>query len=294
MISLDKIRIVMINTSDSGNIGAAARALKTMGLTRLYLVDPVEYPTGKATARASGAADVLHNATVVSSLDEAIEGCGLVWGTSARMRSIPWPVVTPRQAAEQVANEHDETEVAIIFGRENSGMTNDELRKCHYHICIPSNDEYGVLNVASAIQLICYEMRVRLLEPELEKNAEKERQQVIEPGEQNEPQMPLSVTKWDSPLVSVQDMERFFLHFEQTLLDIDFFDPNTPRQLMTRARRLFNRTRLDRLEMNLMRGFFSKVQKLAKVQTLTKVQEGVAEVLVDSSAGELSEKKVDQ
>ena len=136
--------------------------------------------------------------------DEAIEGCGLGWGTSARMRSIPWPVVTPRQAAEQVANEHDETEVAIIFGRENSGMTNDELRKCHYHISIPSNDEYGVLNVASAIQLICYEMRVRLLEPELEKNEEKERQQAAESGEQTEPQMPLSVTKGDSPLDSVQ------------------------------------------------------------------------------------------
>jgi tRNA (cytidine32/uridine32-2'-O)-methyltransferase len=294
MISLDKIRIVMINTSDSGNIGAAARALKTMGLARLYLVDPLEYPTGKATARASGAADVLHNATVVSSLNEAIEGCSLVWGTSARMRSIPWPVVTPRQAAEQVANEHDETEVAIIFGRENSGMTNDELRKCHYHISIPSNDEYGVLNVASAIQLICYEMRVRLLEPELEKNVETVRQQAVESGEQSEPQMPLSVTKWDSPLVNIEDMERFFLHFEQTLLDIDFFDPNTPRQLMTRARRLFNRTRLDRLEMNLMRGFFSKVQKLAKVQSLDRVQEVDAEARVDSSASESSEEEVDQ
>ena len=290
MITLNNIRIVMINTSDSGNIGAAARALKTMGLTRLYLVDPVEYPTGKATARASGAADVLHHATVVSSLDEAIEGCGLVWGTSARMRSIPWPVVTPRQAAEQVANEHDETEVAIVFGRENSGMTNDELRKCHYHICIPSNEEYGVLNVASAIQLICYEMRVRLLEPELKKALEIERQQTAESGEENAPQMPLSVTKWDSPLVSVQDMERFFLHFEQTLLDIDFFDPNTPRQLMTRARRLFNRTRLDRLEMNLMRGFFSKVQKLVGAQGL--VQEPVEiEAGVEPSSDESSEKK---
>ncbi|OUS07931.1 hypothetical protein A9Q81_00860 [Gammaproteobacteria bacterium 42_54_T18] len=292
MITLDNIRIVMINTSDSGNIGAAARALKTMGLARLYLVDPVEYPTGKATARASGAADVLHNATVVSSLDDAIEGCSLVWGTSARMRSIPWPVVTPRQAAEQVANEHDETEVAIIFGRENSGMTNDELRKCHYHISIPSNDEYGVLNVASAIQLICYEMRVRLLEPELEKNQEKEQQQTADSGAQIEPQMPLSVTKWDSPLVSVQDMERFFLHFEQTLLDIDFFDPNTPRQLMTRARRLFNRTRLDRLEMNLMRGFLSKVQKLASAKMLA--QEPIeTETGVEPSADESSEKKAD-
>jgi len=263
MISLDNIRIVMINTSDSGNIGAAARALKTMGLTRLYLVDPVEYPTGKATARASGAADVLHNATVVSSLDEAIEGCGLVWGTSARMRTIPWPVVTPRKAAQQVAQEHDETQVAIVFGRENSGMTNEELRKCHYHICIPSNSEYGVLNVASAIQLICYEMRVRLVEPEIDEAVDAD----------DNMQMPLSLTKWDTPLVSVQDMERFFVHFEQTLLDIDFFDPKTPRQMMTRARRLFNRTRLDRLEMNLMRGFFSKVQKLVERSSEVEVKD---------------------
>jgi len=136
-------------------------------------------------------------------------------------------------------------------------------------------------------------MRVRLLEPELEKNAESARQQTLESGGQNEPQMPLSVTKWDSPLVSVQDMERFFLHFEQTLLDIDFFDPNTPRQLMTRARRLFNRTRLDRLEMNLMRGFLSKVQKLAKVQTLANVRKADTETLVESSADESSEKNSD-
>ena len=264
MISLDNIRVVMINTSDSGNIGAAARALKTMGLTRLYLVDPKEYPTGKATARASGAGDVLHHAKVVSSLDEAIKGCGLVWGTSARMRSIPWPVVTPRQAAEQVACEHVDTQVAIVFGRENSGMTNEELRKCHYHITIPSNEEYGVLNVASAIQLICYEMRVRLLEPD------------VGSSDESEPQMPLSVTKWDTPLVTVEDMERFFQHFEQTLLDIDFFDPNTPRQLMTRARRLFSRTRLDRLEMNLMRGFFSKVQKMSNAQNLSANQKPAA------------------
>lgn len=253
MISPDNIRIVMINTSDSGNIGAAARAIKTMGFSRLYLVEPQDYPSGKATARASGAADVLHKAVVTGTLDEALEGSHLVVGTSARMRSIPWPVMTPREFAGMLTSERDESEVAIVFGREDSGMTNDELRRCHYHVSIPSNPEYGVLNVASAIQLICYDLRMVLIEAaSAAENAEK-------------PEMVLSRTEWDAPLVSSEDMERFFQHLEQTLLDIRFYDPNNPRQILTRIRRLFSRTRLDQLEMNLMRGVLARVQQLVKV-----------------------------
>jgi len=254
MAQLDNVRIVMINTSDSGNIGAAARAMKTMGLKHLYLVDPKEYPTAKASARASGAADVLHGAIVKQTLAEAIEGCGLVWGTSARLRTIPWPVVNPRQAAEQIAQERDDSQIAIVFGREDAGLTNDELHKCHYHISIPSNAEYGVLNVASAVQLICYELRMRLIE-----------QKTVEVD--NALQMPLSITEWDVPLVGMDDMDRFFEHFEETMQEIGFYDPENPRQLMTRARRLFSRTRLDRLEMNLMRGFLSKIQQIKKLGT---------------------------
>ncbi|MBA53578.1 MAG: tRNA (cytosine(32)/uridine(32)-2'-O)-methyltransferase TrmJ [Pseudomonadales bacterium] len=249
---LKRIRIVMINTSDSGNIGAAARAMKTMGVSDLVLVAPKEFPTAKATARASGAADLLHQARVVESLDDAIADCQMVFGTSARMRTIPWPLMSPREATQLVLNEPEGADIAIVFGREDAGLTNEELRRCHYHICIPGNEAYSVLNVAAAVQVICYEMRMAALS------------QDGQTATSSKPVMPLEITDWDEPLVSAEDMERFMKHFEETLLDIGFFDPNNPKQLMTRARRLFMRTRMDRLEMNLMRGVLSTVQKRIK------------------------------
>lgn len=252
---LNRIRIVMINTSDSGNIGAAARAMKTMGMSDLVLVEPKEFPTAKATARATGAADLLHKARVVATLDEALADCQLVFGASARMRTIPWPVITPREASKIVLNEPGDASIAIVFGREDAGLNNEELRRCHNHIFIPGNESYSVLNVAAAIQVICYEMRMGVLE-------QKAAASTSEPPAN--PVMPLTITEWDEPLVSAEDMERFIKHFEETLLDIGFFDPNNPKQLMTRARRLFMRTRMDRLEMNLMRGVLSTVQKRVK------------------------------
>ncbi len=252
---LNRIRIVMINTSDSGNIGAAARAMKTMGLSDLVLVAPKEFPTAKATARASGAADLLHKAKVVETLGEAIADCQMVFGTSARMRTIPWPLMSPREATQLVLNEPEGADIAIVFGREDAGLNNEELRRCHYHICIPGNEAYSVLNVAAAVQVISYEMRMAALSQE----------QAPEQGASSDkPVMPLQIADWDEPLVSAEDMERFMKHFEETLLDIGFFDPNNPKQLMTRARRLFMRTRMDRLEMNLMRGVLSTVQKRIK------------------------------
>ena len=245
---LDRLRIVMINTSDSGNIGAAARAMKTMGLRQLVLVQPEEFPTAKATARASAAADLLHNARVVQTLDEAIGDCQLVFGTSARLRTIPWPLIDPRQAAGRVMNEPEGADIAILFGREDAGLTNEELRRCHFHICIPANEEYPVLNIGAAIQVICYEMRMAALERQANP---------VAPDQSG-------MQQWDEPLVSSEDMERFLRHFEETLLDIDFFDPNNPKQLLTRVRRLFLRTRMDRLEMNLLRGVLSTVQKRVK------------------------------
>ncbi|NPU94628.1 MAG: RNA methyltransferase [Gammaproteobacteria bacterium] len=245
---LDRLRIVMINTSDSGNIGAAARAMKTMGLRQLVLVQPDEFPTAKATARASAAADLLHNARVVQTLDEAIGDCQLVFGTSARLRTIPWPLIDPRQGASRVMNEPEGADIAILFGREDAGLTNEELRRCHFHICIPANEEYPVLNIGAAIQVICYEMRMAALERQASP---------VAPDQSG-------MQQWDEPLVSSEDMERFLRHFEETLLDINFFDPNNPKQLVTRVRRLFLRTRMDRLEMNLLRGVLSTVQKRVK------------------------------
>ncbi len=246
MQALDRLRIVMINTSDSGNIGAAARAMKTMGVSQLVLVQPKEHPTAKATARAAGAADLLYNARVVETLDEAIGDCQLVFGTSARLRTIPWPLINPREAASRVTNEPEGADIAILFGREDSGLNNEELRRCHLHICIPGNDAYSVLNVAAAIQVICYEMRMAALE---------------RAGAEEAQPNPDGLRDWDQPLVSSEETERLLRHFEEVLLDIDFFDPSNPKQLLTRLRRFFLRTRMDKLEMNLLRGILSTVQK---------------------------------
>lgn len=249
MSVLDRVRVVMVNTSDSGNIGAAARAMKTMGLSQLVLVSPDEFPTAKATARASGAADVLHRAQVVETLDQAVADCHIVFGTSARMRTIPWPLMTPREMTSLVQSEAEDAQIAIVFGREDAGLTNDELRRCHYHICIPANEQYPVLNVGAAVQIICYELRMAALS------------QTQQPEVATAPGITLRFDEWDEPPVSAEDMERFLKHFEETLLDLGFYDPANPKQLLTRARRLFMRTRMDRLEMNLMRGVLSTMQK---------------------------------
>lgn len=236
---LNRIRIVLIGTSHPGNIGSTARAMKTMGLKELYLVSPVQFPHAKANEMASGAVDVLETATIVTELDEAIADCSLVVGTSARSRTIPWPVLTPRELAEKAAQETTVGKVAVVFGREQSGLTNEELQRCHFHVQIPSDSEYSSLNLAAAVQVIAYELRVA---SQLDANFE----------------------KWDYHFVSSNDMERFFVHLEQVLIELDFLNPKAPRQLMTRLRRLFNRARLDEMEMNILRGILSTVQKRLK------------------------------
>lgn len=252
MNCLQQIRIVMINTSDSGNLGSAARAMKTMGFSDLRLVAPLDPPTtAKAVARASGAADVLYHAKVVDSLEEAIGDCTLVIGASARMRTIPWPLITPPVLAKLVFSEPGESRVALLFGREDNGLSNEELQRCHYHVTIPANDEYGVLNVAQAIQVLCYQLRQTLIEqpaPTLDTGG-------------------FGMREWDAPPANDDEVERFFQHFEQTLLELEFFDPNNPRQLLTRLRRMFNRVRLDRVEVNVLRGFLTAVQKRLRNST---------------------------
>ena len=160
---LENVRVVMVETTHPGNIGAAARAMKTMGLADLRLVSPAVYPSAEATARASGAGDVLSAARVCADLDEALEGATLVIGTSARQRRIPWPCLTPRQLSAQLQREPESTRIAVLFGREDRGLTNDELRRCNLHVTVPANPDYGVLNVASAVQLIAYELRLALV-----------------------------------------------------------------------------------------------------------------------------------
>lgn len=157
------IRVILVNTSHPGNIGGAARAIKNMGVERLYLVAPLEFPADRALWRAASAVDVLDNAVVVATLDEALAGCGLVVGTSARERSIPWPLLDPRQCGERVWRESAAHEVALVFGREDRGLTNDELHKCHYHVHIPASETYSSLNLAAAVQILAYEVRMAAL-----------------------------------------------------------------------------------------------------------------------------------
>lgn len=236
----DNISIVMVNTSHPGNIGAAARAIKNMGLSRLVLIEPKDFPADMAVWRAAGAADVLESAKVVGTLDEAIAGCGLVVGTSARGRSIPWPLMTPRECGDRVWGEAAEHDVAILFGREDRGLTNEELQKCHYHVHIPSNPDYSSLNIGAAIQVICYEIRMSALTAAEGK--------------------PLHLSEWDMPRANHEALERYYVHLEETMVEVEFLDKSNPRQTMTRLRRLFNRIRLDEMELSILRGMLTSIQ----------------------------------
>ncbi|MEA3299902.1 MAG: tRNA (cytosine(32)/uridine(32)-2'-O)-methyltransferase TrmJ [Pseudomonadota bacterium] len=241
--SLKEIRVVLVETTHPGNIGGAARALKNMGLSQLYLVSPREFPSDRALWRAASATDVLDGAVVVDSLDEAIAGCGLVVGTSARDRRIPWPLLDPRECGERVVAEAPTHPVAIVFGREDRGLTNEELQKCNYHVHIPSNPEYSSLNLAAAVQVLSYEVRMAWLAA----------QHGAVPALQ----------AWDVPPARAEDVELYFRHLEQALIDIDFHDPANPRQTMTRLRRLYGRIRLDEMELSILRGVLTAIQNVA-------------------------------
>lgn len=236
---LDNIRIVLVNTSHTGNIGSTARAMKTMGLSNLYLVDPVSAPDGHASALAAGAGDVLANAKTVATLQEAVADCGLVVGTSARSRTHSWPMLEPRSCGRKLIEEVPDYPVALVFGRENNGLTNEELQQCHFHVCIPANPEYSSLNLAAAVQTLCYEVRMAWLEKD-----------AFPPVEN------------DYPLN--EDLERFYQHLEQTLTGTNFIVKNHPGMVMTKLRRLFNRARPESQELNILRGILSSIDKAVK------------------------------
>lgn len=235
---LDQIRIVLVNTSHTGNMGSAARAMKTMGLSQMVLVDPQAQPDDNAYALAAGASDLLVNARIVSTLDEAIADCGLVIGTSARSRTLSWPMLDPREAGEKLVTEGMQHPVALVFGRERTGLTNDELQKCHYHVAIPANPEYSSLNLAMAVQTLCYEVRMHWLQQE-------------QVGE----------TDMVVDYPSAEQLEGFYQHLEQTLLKTGFIADDHPGQVMSKLRRLFNRARPEAVELNILRGILTSVQK---------------------------------
>ena len=230
------IRIVLVETSHPGNIGAAARAMKTTCLTRLVLVNPMEFPHADASARASGAVDVLEQAQVVPTLDEALAGCALIAGTSARQRGLGPPVLSPRECMERLHAEAAKgQEVALLFGRERTGLTNEELARCHILVNIPSNPDYSSLNIAAAVQVLGYESMLA-------------RGAVPAAGESEE-----------TP-ATAEEMEKLYEHIESAALETGFLDPANPKHLMRRIRRLFNRARPDQNEVHILRGLLSALQ----------------------------------
>jgi tRNA (cytidine32/uridine32-2'-O)-methyltransferase len=241
-----RVRIVLVGTSHPGNIGGAARAMKNMGLDRLYLVAPVQFPHPEATWRAVQAVDLLERAVVTTDLQTAVADCTLVVGTSARERRIQLPQLSPRRLGQLCLGSDDREQIALVFGREDSGLSNEELRLCHWHVHVPTSAAYPSLNLAAAVQLLCYELRMTALDTA---------------------HLPGAAEQWDEPLATVEGVERFYEHLERTLTEIGFLNPAAPRQLMTRLRRLFNRVRLDQMELNILRGMLTEIQKRAGGQS---------------------------
>ncbi len=241
--SIENIRVVMVETTHPGNIGAAARAMKTMGYSNLYLVKPKIYPNAEATARAAGADDILGSAVICDSLEEALQGCVTVVASTARPRSISHSVFTPREYAPKLFEMLKLGPVALVFGRESSGLSNEELEHCNVILQIPTNPDFSSLNVASAVQILCYEF-IHLLQPDVEEKADTD---VDEKGK--------------TRLATADEMTYLYDHLEQSMIDIGFLNPEQPRKLMRRLKSLFNRAHIDENEVSILRGFLAAVQE---------------------------------
>jgi TrmH family RNA methyltransferase len=240
---IENIRVVMVETTHPGNIGAAARAMKTMGYDNLYLVKPKIYPNAEATARAAGADDILSKAVVCDSLEQALQGCVAVVASTARPRTISHAVFTPREYAPKLYEMVKLGPVALVFGRESSGLSNEELEYCNVVLQIPTNPEFSSLNVASAVQILCYEF-IQLLELEDADKIDVE-----------------SSDKEKTRLATADEMNYFYDHLEQSMIDVGFLNPEQPRKLMRRLKSLFNRAHLDENEVSILRGFLAAVQE---------------------------------
>lgn len=245
--SLDNIHVVLVNTSHPGNIGATARAMKNMGLRHLTLVAPRDFPSDTARWRAVSAADIVDNARVVSSLPEAIADSILVIASSARSRSMPWPMLDPRGCARQAVREATRGPVALVFGREDTGLSNEELSLCNYHVQIPADPGYSSLNLAAASMVILYELRMAALAGESGDGDDDGTRHVDEAR--------------DIPRATARQMDLFYEHLETVLVELEFHDPENPRLLMPRMRRLFGRIRPDRMELNILRGILTHIQR---------------------------------
>lgn len=236
--ALARLRIVLVETSHPGNIGAAARAMKTMGLERLYLVRPRSYPCAEATARASGADDLLAAAVVCDALEEAVADCALVLGASARQRTLRWPQLDARRCGQTaLAEAAAGREVALVLGRERTGLTNEELDLCHYLVQIPANPAYSSLNLAAAVQVLAYELRM-----------------AAGAG------LPAAAPERGEAPADARAVEGFYQHMQRVLIALGFLDPDNPRHLMRRLRRLYGRVRLTESEVAILRGILSAAE----------------------------------
>jgi len=239
--ALARVRIVLSRTSHPGNIGAAARAMKTMGLSRLTLVNPKAFPHPEAVARAVGADDILAAAKVCASLDEALAGSVFAIAVSARQRNLGPPPMPARAGAAEVLALAAGGDVALVFGNETAGLSNDEVQRCQRTIFIPANPDYTSLNLGSAVQLLCYELRLAAFG--------------------GSPPVPSKAVPFVSPRATNDDVERFYAHLQRVMIATEFLDPQQPKRLLPKLRRLFARAELERDEINILRGILDAVEK---------------------------------
>ncbi|HKQ30337.1 MAG TPA: RNA methyltransferase [Burkholderiales bacterium] len=236
-MSAASVRIVLSRPTHPGNIGATARAMKNMGLSELVLVAPLKYPHADAIALAADAGDVLDRARVCATLEEAVNDCQLVIGTSARSRRIGWPELDTVDCAQRLVTAAAQGPAALVFGQERTGLTNDELDQCQYVVTIPTSPEYPSINLAGAVQILVYEIL---------------RAGHVAFKDDREP---------EQPLATAEELQLFYEHLERVLVRIEFLDPNNPRLLMRRLMRLYGRAQIDRNELNILRGILTSIEK---------------------------------
>jgi len=236
---LEQFKIVLSHTTHPGNIGAAARAMKVMGLSQLALVNPSQFPSAEASQRASKASDLLANAQLYQTINEAISDCRLVVGASVRTRTLPSRLVTPRELVKIVEQNPSNVPVALLFGTENSGLTNDELHLCHYQVYIPTNPDYSSLNLASAVQLISYELRLAFSDMK---------------------QLPEQRVIDNERIISRQQLDGLLAHFEKVMTETKYLNPEHRKQIDNRMSRLFSKAEVTESENRVLRGFLSAIE----------------------------------
>jgi len=243
-MSLNKqVKIILIETTNSGNIGSALRAMKTMGFVNLCLVSPKDFPSENVATMAANAKDLIANIHVTQNLDEALEGINFVVGTSSRTRKVPWPnEALDKVAATIVSEANNKTNIAILFGREDRGLTNEELQRCNLHVNIPANPDYPVLNLAMAVQIVCYQLYLESFRKLKNKTSD----------------------YWDVPMAEANHIDRLIIHFVEVAEQLEVFNKGNPRQIGARIKRMFTRIGLDEMEVNFMRGFLAAVEKKLK------------------------------